>query len=93
MKNTNELTLIDGHFSPDEAGEILMNIFLGKIDFHQNKNLSSEERYGTEDVTAVKRIPELRKSMDSIAKIIEAAKQNNETLQITAEVKINLFKP
>jgi hypothetical protein len=93
MKNTNELTLIDGHFSPDEAEEILMNIFSGKIDFHQNKNFSSEERFGKEDATALKRIPELRKSMNSIAKIIEAAKQNNETLQITAEVKINLFKP
>ncbi len=92
MKNTKELKLIDGHFSPDEAREILMNVFLGKIDFHQNKNFSSEERFGKQDVTALKRIPELQRSMDSISKIIEEAKQNNETLQITSEVRISLSK-
>ncbi|MFT5964202.1 MAG: 23S rRNA G2445 N2-methylase RlmL [Flavobacterium sp.] len=92
MKNTKELKLIDGHFSPDEAREILMNAFTGKIDFHENKNFSSEERFGTEDATALKRIPELLKSMDIISKIIEEAKQNNETLQITSEIQISLFK-
>lgn len=92
MENTKELKLIDGHFSPDEAREILMNVFLGKIDFHQNKNFSSEERFGKEDVTAVKRIPELNRSMDIISKLIADAKQNNETLQITSEVHIKLSK-
>ncbi|MFT5713506.1 MAG: hypothetical protein ACI9WT_000041 [Flavobacterium sp.] len=90
MKNTKELKLIDGHFSPDEAREILMDIFLGKIDFHENKNFSSEERFGKEDVISLKRIPELKKSMEIISKIIAEAKQNNETLQITSEVRISL---
>lgn len=90
MKNTNEFKLIDGHFSPDEAREIVMNVFLEKIQFHKNKNFSSEERFGKEDITAVKRILELKRSMDSISKLIEEAKQNNETLQIISEVKINI---
>jgi hypothetical protein len=92
MKNTKELKLIDGHFSAEEAREILMNVFIGKINFHENKNFSSEERFGKEDVTALKRIPELQRSMDIISKIIDEAKQNNETLQITSDVHISLSK-
>jgi hypothetical protein len=42
--------------SADEAREILMSVFLGKIDFHENKNFSSEERFGKVDLTALKRI-------------------------------------
>lgn len=92
MKVFKELKLIAGHFSPEEAREILMNIFLSKIRFHQNKNLSSEERFGIEDPTALKRIPELEGSMGIISKIIEDAKQNNETLEITSEVTISFSK-
>jgi hypothetical protein len=44
MENTKELKLIDV-ISADEAREILMSVFLGKIDFHENKNFSSEERF------------------------------------------------
>jgi hypothetical protein len=86
------MKLIDGHFSPDEAREIVMNVFLSKIQFHQNKNFSSEERFGKEDVNAVKRIPELKKSMVLISELIDSAKQNNETLEITSEVKIRVSK-
>ena len=92
MKNTNAFKLIEGSFSPDEAREILMNIFSSKIQFNQMKNFSSEERFGKEDTTAVKRIPQLKKSMDMISKLIEEAKQNNETIQIISEVKITLSK-
>jgi hypothetical protein len=92
MKVVKELKLIEGDFSPEEAREILMNVFLSKIHFHQNKNLSSEERFGKEDLTALKRIPELKSSMEMISQLIEEAKLNNETFQIISEVKINLSK-
>lgn len=92
MKNTKELKLIEGHFSPDEAREILMNVFFSKINFHNIKNWSSNERFGTDDEIAQKRIPELRKSMVLISELIESAKQNNETLKITSEVKIQVSK-
>jgi hypothetical protein len=92
MKNTNDLKLIDGQFSPDEAREILMSVFIGKIDFHENKNFSSEERFGKVDLTALKRIPELQRSMDIISRIIDEAKENNETLQITSDIQISLSK-
>ena len=45
MKKNETFNLIDGVFSVDEAREILMNIFSTKIQFHEMKNLSSEERF------------------------------------------------
>jgi hypothetical protein len=57
-----------------KAREILiMSVFLGKIDFHENKNFSSEERFGKVDLTALKN-PELQ-SMDIISRIIDEAKE------------------
>lgn len=92
MKNTKILKLIEGQFSPDDAREIVRNVFLSKIQFHQNKNFSSNERFGKEDSTAVQRIPELIESLDTLLRIIEEAQKNKEILQIIAEVKINRSK-
>lgn len=88
MNNSKKLTLIQGTFNAEEANEILMNIFNAKIKFHSLKNFSSEERFGTPDVTAVKRIPELRESMDQIRAITAEAKANNKPLIIQSEITI-----
>lgn len=91
MENTNEFKLIQGVFTPDEGKEIVMNAFIQKINFHQNKNFSSIERFGSEDVNAIKRIPELKISMDTFLELIETAKQSNQMLEITSDVIIKLY--
>lgn len=88
MNNSKKLTLIQGTFNAEEANEILMNIFNAKIKFHSLKNFSSEERFGTPDATAEKRIPELKESMDQIRAITAEAKANNKPLIIQSEIKI-----
>ncbi len=92
MKNTKELTLMNGNYSSDEAREILFNLFSNKINFHQMKNFSSQERFGKESKTALKRITQLKKSMLVASKIIDKAKKNNETLEILSEIKITFSK-
>ena len=92
MKNTKEITLMKGEYSSDEAREILFNMFSNKINFHQMKNFSSQERFGKESKTALKRIEQLKKSMLVASKILDKAKKNNETLEILSEVKITFFK-
>ena len=92
MKNTKELTLMNGNYSSDEAREILFNLFSNKINFHQMKNFSSQERLGKESKTALKRIAQLKKSMLLASKILDKAKKNNETLEILSEIKITLSK-
>jgi hypothetical protein len=92
MKTTDKIILIDGNFSPTEAKELLMNLFINKINFHQNKNFSSQERYGKEDETATRRIPELKESVEAISKIINDATAQNQNIVISSTVNIQFSK-
>ena len=89
MNNEGSLSLIDGQFSPEDAKLILINIFLTKINFHELRNLSSLERYGTEDKFAVQRISELNHSIGKIIKSIDYALANNKNLVIKSEIAIS----
>ncbi len=85
--------LIKGEYLPKDSREILQNVFSGKIQFHNMKNFSSQERYGKDDKNAVKRIPQLKKSLGKIIKMIETAERNGEQLEIKSEVVIRFVKP
>lgn len=89
MSNTEKLVLIDGTFVYDDVKEILNHIFLAKINFHQLKNFSSQERFGIEDEVAKKRIPELRKELDRIEALLEDTKGKDISFTIKAEVNLS----
>lgn len=91
MNKIEKLSLIEGNFSCDEAKEILANIFLTKIHFHEKKSFSSQVRFGKEDEIALKRIPDLKNEMDKLFQIILDAKSNNKKLIITSEINISLI--
>lgn len=80
--------LIDGHFSAKDGREILSNVFSSKIQFHSLQNFSSQERFGKDDEIALKRIPELRQSLEQIRQLIEEAERNGEELEIKSEVHV-----
>ncbi len=84
-----KLTLITGDFSHEEAREILMNVFSTKINFHQRKNFSALERFGTEDATALQRIPALRAEVERLEKILANAKNSGKQLKIRSELIID----
>lgn len=90
MKNK-ELSLIKGVFEQEEAKELLMKIFLDKINFHELKNFESIVRYGTKDEKALLRIPELKNSVEEVMKIVHEATEQQKKLRITAEVHIELI--
>ena len=85
-----KLKLVAGTFSPDDAQEILLNLFSTKINFHQLKNFSSQERFGKDDSLAQKRIPQLTKSIETVKQIIAKAKSANKKLIVVSEVNITL---
>ncbi len=89
MKNSNSLNLIDGNFTVDEAEEILTNIFLAKIHYHEAKNFSSYERFGKRDEIALTRIPQLKKELEKVLQIISHAKLNNKNLAISSEISLS----
>ncbi len=92
MKTTETIKLIDGNFSPTDAKELLMNLFINKINFHENKNFSSHERFGKEDETATRRIPELKESFEKISRIVNEATAQNLNIVITSTVNIHFSK-
>ncbi|HMR89226.1 MAG TPA: hypothetical protein PKD51_13790 [Saprospiraceae bacterium] len=89
MNTSEKLILIDGKFDHEEAKSILMNIFATKIQFHELKNFSAQERNGKDDETAIKRIPELKKAMNSIESLLGEAKSNNKKLILKSEVNFS----
>lgn len=87
-----QLKLIDGVFLPEDGKEILNNLFSSKINFHQMKNFSSQERFGIEDAMAKKRIPELREEMQKLEKILKDAASQERKLNIRSVVEISFSK-
>jgi hypothetical protein len=92
MSKQHYFKLISGDFTPEEAKEILTHHFTNKIKFHQAKNFSSVERFGAQDKSAIKRIPELNESLAIIQQLIDNALKNNETISIQSEVSISFSK-
>ncbi len=84
-----KLILIDGEFQQEEAREILMNVFSTKINFHQFKNFSSQERFGKEDETAIRRIPALKLEVLRLEKMLADAKSKNKKMIVRSEITIS----
>lgn len=93
MKTPKSLKLIDGNFSPEEALEILLNLFSSKIQFHQNKNFSSQIRFGKEDAMATKRTPELKGCIEELSSLVKEAAAKNQHISITSFVNISISNP
>jgi hypothetical protein len=92
MKKNETLTIIDGNFTYDEAKDILMNMFSSKINFHNIKNWSSQERFGENDAIAQKTIPALRNEMKKLEEILLEAKAKNKKLVVNSEINISLLE-
>jgi hypothetical protein len=90
MKNLKDYKLITGVFSPSDAKEILLNVYNGKIQFHQMKNFSSKERFGKEDKVAIKRIPQLKKSLEKLIKQITKAEKQKKQINLSADIFIEI---
>jgi hypothetical protein len=90
MSKTEKLTFIEGNFNDTEAKEILINVFTQKINFHQIKNFSSQERFGKVDAAASKRIIELKKGLEQAMSIVDDAKKNNLKINISSEINITV---
>ena len=92
MNKLEQLNLIEGNFSDEEAKEILMGIFLAKINFHEKKIFSSQIRFGKVDEIAINRIPKLKKETEKMLQIISEAKLNNKRLLITSQINISVVE-
>lgn len=89
MYKSKAITLIDGDFSSDDAFQLLRNLYSSKIQFHELKNFSSKERVGKEDEIAMKRISELKESLESILIVIKEASIGKNRIEIKSVINIS----
>lgn len=90
INDIEQLTLIEGKFTPEESKEILLNIFSAKVKFHEMKNFSSQLRFGTDNEAALNRITDLKECIERIRKIVAEAEVNNKKVHITSTINIEL---
>lgn len=84
-----QLSLIDGEFTPEEAKGILMHLYTRKINFHERRNFCSTEQTGMVDQKALKRIEELQENLEKLSKIMEDSANNEVNLVIKSTIDIS----
>ena len=88
MSTSESLLLLKGHFTAEEAREILIDLFHAKIHFHERKNFSSQVRFGCTDRVATERIPELKESLRRVQELVDQAAGSNRKMIVTSTVHI-----
>ncbi len=91
MENKHILKLIDGKFTPSEAGKVLFELISRKINHHQMEIFSNEERFGKDLSNSKNRIDELRVTNDYLKNIIDSTSIKQELLQISCFIEINIL--
>lgn len=86
-----DLLLIKGTFTPNEAREVLMSLVRSKISFHKKKNLQSYEHHGKEDLESKQRIEELEKMREKLLKIFKNADEEGVSIKIESQIDIQFM--
>ncbi len=92
MQRDNEFKLINGHFKPEDAKAILLELYNYKIAFHERERFSNIERYGKDLSNAERRIVELKTERRELEDLLNGAKKGAADLAIYCVVKIEQIK-
>ena len=90
IEKTESIKFINGTFKPSEATEILMGVFRNKINLHNLRNWSSEERFGKPEPDSIKRIAELREAQALLERLIKKAEKEAKELVIESTFLVSL---
>ncbi|WP_338877387.1 hypothetical protein WBJ53_32100 (plasmid) [Spirosoma sp. SC4-14] len=92
MENTFRVQLIEGSFSQEEAREVLSGLLTYKINFHELKNFSHQERQGREHAASLQRAGALKADkalLSSWLRGIEAGK----TIRLESVIHLCVEEP
>lgn len=90
MENA-EISLISGVFESDDARDLLLGLINQKIQYHQLKNFSQQERYGTVDNQSTSRIKELAQARLNVEEYTKLATSLGCTLSVHARIRSNYY--
>ena len=85
-----EIDLINGSFNREELKELMMDILVSKINFHEKKTVSSLILNGFEDESSTKRIDELKSEVNKFNEFINNLDTNEIKLKVISTIKIEI---
>ncbi len=91
VENVVTHALIKGEFQADDAAEIIYHMLTTKINFHGQRNFSSQIRFGENNEASLKRIKELEAARNEINELVGIAKANGRTMRISSSISIELI--
>lgn len=86
------ITFIEGHFSPAEAADVLLSLLNDKIKFHIVKSLNLREAEKESDNGSEERIMRLREAKRRVEELVVLAHKNGMELKIDSKIEINLVQ-
>jgi hypothetical protein len=91
MKNPHTFKLVDGKFSPKEARKILMELIQNKINFHSREIQMMEEHNEGTTTRSQKRVEQLKKSAETLKKVLLQADDKGLQLKVKGTIEINFL--
>lgn len=91
MKKPHTFKLINGKFAAHDVRKILMEMIQSKINFHMREMHGMEERGGGSLSHSEKRITQLRKTAETLKKVLTKAEAKGANLKISAKVEIEFL--
>ena len=82
MENSYEFKLVQGSFSPEEAGRVLLSLLQNKISYHNMEALSTQIRFGGDVSRYERRIEELKEISESLTDFLTEAGHQKKALLI-----------
>jgi len=89
MENV-DIPLIAGTFECEDANELLLSLINYKIQFHEFRHFSLQERFGVNDAVSQTRIHELASARLKIIAYVELAKSLNCQVCVHSNLSISL---
>lgn len=90
MEKKHSFTLIDGQFSPSDAGKVIFELISSKINYHSMEKFSNEERFGTDHTHSEKRILALKEIRDSLKKVFDSAELDGLNVKMNGFIEITI---
>jgi hypothetical protein len=82
-----EIKLIDGDFKVEDARELLIKLIEYKMNYHQSKIFSAQERNSKPGLHSIERIEDLKKSKETLKELLSKLESGTE-LSIYSTINI-----
>jgi len=92
MENKHNFKLIEGEFTPSEAGKVLFTLVNSKINYHNLEAFSIKERFNGDVSHSERRIEELKSVNMSLTTIINFASEKGLHLKINSCIEITFIE-